>query len=493
MKRFRLKLEQKTQNGLRLDVFRNEDGAIDLTSIMVGIIVIGLIGGVISATVFAVIPWTQDNAAKQQLDSVVGAQAAYKGLASSVPPGIPAGHAPNSYADSTKLEAAKLLAMGTSYCTTITDGGNGYVAFSKAGSGTIWSVSDKNTIPVIHTGTIPSDCSFIKNAFTGGVYVDETPKLTTLTYKCDTAVTGTLPFRTNVTGTETWNDNVTKTYNAAAAPTSRTFAAGVEYKVTFEGTYNMFKGDAWGTAVSNNLTKCLTAVNHWGSGTGVTNATEAFYGAGKLTDVPKHIPTTITSMENMFNSAVTFNDPDISDWDTSNVTNMSKLFAWATTFNQPLHKWDTSKVTNMTQMFSEAHKFNQPINDWDTSNVTQMYQTFYNAKLFNQPLNNWNVSNVTTMNAMFHYAAAFNQSINSWNTANVTNMSYMFSGARDFNQPLNSWNTAKVIDMNYMFYPNSPMAQDLSMWNTASLTNGTYFAPAATFPANYKPAGTTLY
>jgi len=54
--------------------------AIDLASIMVGVIVIGLIGGVIAATVFAVIPWAQDNAAKQQLDAVSTAQSARAGL-----------------------------------------------------------------------------------------------------------------------------------------------------------------------------------------------------------------------------------------------------------------------------------------------------------------------------------------------------------------------------------------------------------------------------
>jgi type II secretory pathway pseudopilin PulG len=63
------------------EAFVNEDGAIDLASIMVGIIVIGLIGGVIAATIFAVIPWAQDNAAKQQLDSVSNAENAYRGLA----------------------------------------------------------------------------------------------------------------------------------------------------------------------------------------------------------------------------------------------------------------------------------------------------------------------------------------------------------------------------------------------------------------------------
>jgi hypothetical protein len=54
---------------------RNENGAIDLASIMVGVIVIGVIAGVIAATVFAVIPWAQDQAASQSLDAVVTAEA----------------------------------------------------------------------------------------------------------------------------------------------------------------------------------------------------------------------------------------------------------------------------------------------------------------------------------------------------------------------------------------------------------------------------------
>ena len=33
------------------------------------------------------------------------------------------------------------------------------------------------------------------------------------------------------------------------------------------------------------------------------------------------------------------------------------------------------------------------ISNWDTSSVTDMYDMFYGAESFNQPLNNWNVSN----------------------------------------------------------------------------------------------------
>ena len=65
---------RRVQRALRIrnlrTALRSVGGAIDLASIMVGVIVIGVIAGVIAATVFAVIPWTQDRAAKANLDAV---------------------------------------------------------------------------------------------------------------------------------------------------------------------------------------------------------------------------------------------------------------------------------------------------------------------------------------------------------------------------------------------------------------------------------------
>lgn len=75
------KVRERHQNSVTIkEAFKNDDGAIDLSSIMVGIIVIGLIGGVIAATVFTVIPWAQDNAAKASLEAVVSSQSAARGL-----------------------------------------------------------------------------------------------------------------------------------------------------------------------------------------------------------------------------------------------------------------------------------------------------------------------------------------------------------------------------------------------------------------------------
>ena len=46
-----------------------------------------------------------------------------------------------------------------------------------------------------------------------------------------------------------------------------------------------------------------------------------------------------------------FRHIDISNWDVSNVTNMSHMFYWCISFNQDLSNWDVSKVKNNIFMF----------------------------------------------------------------------------------------------------------------------------------------------
>ena len=62
---------------------------------------------------------------------------------------------------------------------------------------------------------------------------------------------------------------------------------------------------------------------------------------------------------------------DISEWDTSAVTDMSGT-AWnvgffPSTFDGDVSAWDTSAVTTMAFMFYNADAFNGDVSAWDTS------------------------------------------------------------------------------------------------------------------------------
>jgi len=158
----------------------------------------------------------------------------------------------------------------------------------------------------------------------------------------------------------------------------------------------------------------------------------------------------ITDMSNLFYELNDFNE-DISRWDVSIVENMEGMFNEAKNFNQPIGNWNVSNVTNMRDMFNAAKAFNQPIGGWDVSKVKNMDGMFMNAITFNQPIGDWNVSSVINMELMFYKAKAFNQPIGNWNVSNVTNMDAMFWEAKSFNQPIGDWDVSKVPIMTDMF------------------------------------------
>jgi surface protein len=151
---------------------------------------------------------------------------------------------------------------------------------------------------------------------------------------------------------------------------------------------------------------------------------------------------------------------DLSNWDVSNVTDMSFMFNNSDSYSQTqesggqdLSNWDVSSVTNMEYMFSTSQFGNSQLESWselgswDVSSVTTMREMFGGATFFDKDISSWDVSNVTDMSYMFYAVISFNQDISSWDVSSVTNMSNMFNTiASLFNQDLSSWDVDNVTE-----------------------------------------------
>ena len=186
------------------------------------------------------------------------------------------------------------------------------------------------------------------------------------------------------------------------------------------------------------------------------------------------VTTKVTDMIRTFGLS-SFNQ-DISNWDVSNVRNMTHMFYRAEKFNQPLNNWNVSNVTNMEGMFFWTKSFNQPLNNWNVANVRNMSEMFLMASSFNQPLNNWNVSNVRNMRYMFQVAGKFNQPLNNWDVSNVTDMQAMFAQAISFNQDISNWDVSNVTDMTHMFSDANSFNQNISKWDVSKVSDWRYFS-----------------
>ena len=131
------------------------------------------------------------------------------------------------------------------------------------------------------------------------------------------------------------------------------------------------------------------------------------------------------------------------------------------------------------------------VSDWDVSNVTDMSGMFFMCKELKSvgDISKWNVSKVTDMNSMFDGCneLEFIGDISSWDVSNVTNMAYMFQGCNNFNQDISEWDVSKVTNMTYMFYRCKKFNQDLSKWNVSNVRYHAYTFYNCSIKEEYKP------
>ena len=149
----------------------------------------------------------------------------------------------------------------------------------------------------------------------------------------------------------------------------------------------------------------------------------------------------VTNMSNMFLGMSNLTSLNLSNFDTSQVTNMAGMF-----FNLLLlttldfSSFNTSKVTSMSNMFNNMPSLTTlDLSSFDTSNVTDMrYMFFSMSNLTTLDLSNFNTSQVTNMNGMFSLPDmwASNDKLekiyvnNDFNTSKLITFSNMFSNRK---------------------------------------------------------------
>ena len=284
--------------------------------------------------------------------------------------------------------------------------------------------------------------------------------------------------------TVSWGDGATETVTTAF-PTHTYANVGI-YEIKVWGTCPI-----WGYASADDVTKTrnsdyytytqyLIKVKQFGE---LSAMQYGFAKCGKLTELSgQNLVTSktfekTTRMDYMFEGCYKLTNLDLSNFDTSKVTNMSNMFSHCSSLlTLDLSKFNTSNVTNMSNMFGACRELTTlDLSKFDTSSVTDMSWMFEMCdKLTNLDLSNFDTSSVTDMSNMFWFCESMTSlNLSSFNTSKVTNMSDMFGACYDLTSlDVSKFDTSKVTNMSNMFNFCSKVASlEVNNFDTSNVTD----------------------
>ncbi|MDI6667506.1 BspA family leucine-rich repeat surface protein [Leuconostoc falkenbergense] len=216
----------------------------------------------------------------------------------------------------------------------------------------------------------------------------------------------------------------------------------------------------------------------------VTNMSFMFYETGATSlDLSNWNVDKVTTFEHMFYNASSLTTLNLSDWGTNRTTtgaNVSMYFMFygtsvLTTLN--LTDFKTTRVTDMRHMFQGTGLTSLDLSDWDVTRVVSFAEMFYNAKLTNLNLSTWGTNRTATnvnMNYMFYGTSALTTlNLTDFKTTRVTYMNGMFSNTGLTSLDLSSWDVTKVTTFDRMFQSATQLTSlNLSTWGTNRTATG---------------------
>ncbi|MGQ4574624.1 BspA family leucine-rich repeat surface protein [Leuconostoc pseudomesenteroides] len=188
--------------------------------------------------------------------------------------------------------------------------------------------------------------------------------------------------------------------------------------------------------------------------------------------------TNVTEMSYMFASSSSLKVLDLHTWDVSKVIAFPYMFnnmLQLTTLN--LSGWrhnDSSTSTYMTSMFQYTPALKSLIlTDFTTTNVTNMPNMFHSTGLESLDLHTWDVSKVGSFQSMFDYSSLKEVNLSGWRQQDSpveTNFNVMFAHTLSLKSVIfTDFNTENVQSVSSMFSGSSIETLDLSSWDFRNL------------------------
>ena len=211
----------------------------------------------------------------------------------------------------------------------------------------------------------------------------------------------------------------------------------------------------------------------------LTNASSMFNSCINLAslDISSLNTSNVTNMSSMFSNCYSFTTLDLKHFDTSKVQNMSSMFASGLSLqNVDMSTWNTSSLTDISGMFDGCNSIQMiDLSNFNTSNINSVNNTFKGcSNLVVLKLNNWDFRQMNTNSLMMNMTSGGFSSLRSLelnNTKFASNMTYAFGGLSTVQSlSLNNADTSEVINMQAMFNGDSSLTTlDLTSFNTENV------------------------
>lgn len=260
-----------------------------------------------------------------------------------------------------------------------------------------WSIKQSGTVNMEYMfGDYLNQGTYDASPYGGGIVTTSEPTWSPLIDQWNTSyVTNMKHMFTYRSSLESVQNTDVSSWDTQRLTNMNSIFYGATYGITGTENWNLpVLQDAGGAYFSTTVGN--VDLSNIGISGNLTNITSIFYGAsGDYTGL---------GMEN---------------WDVSGCGSLAQL-QWngnLPNFNPDITNWNVSNITTMSQMLHTCPGFNRDLSNWDVSNVTNFYQTFYNCPILDFDPSVWNISNAASMQYMFHDQGAI-----TWDQARLDNV-----------------------------------------------------------------------